>query len=162
MTVLFGRTILVIAWVWVVCKFGVEWNRSRHHEIRRQQEAVFLVKTMCSKDTENLAREFAKCEEARVVIADGNKGVWMRAFERTFRSVAVDIVRETGALSMTTLSHALLVVLAMGLVGTISQFVTRRLRDADEFNVLSPMALSRMQTAVDVGPVGFIDMKKMN
>ena len=162
MNLSFGRTILVIAWVWVVCKFGVEWNRCQHHEHRRRQEAMLLVDTMCSKDTENLAREFAKCEEARVMIADGNKGVWMRAFERTFRSVAVDIVRETGALSMTTLSHALLVVLAMGLVGAISQFVTRRLREADEFNILSPMALSRLQTAVDVGPIGFIDMKKMN
>lgn len=157
-----GRTLLAIAWVWVVCKFGVEWNRSYQHETRRQQEASFLVKTMCSKDTENLAREFARCEEARITIADGKNGVWLRAFERTFRAVAVDVVRDTGALTMTTLSHALLVVVALGLIGSVSKFVTNRLRDVDELNVLSPLAMSRLQTAVDVGPVGYIDMKKMN
>ena len=157
-----AKALLAVAWLWVVCKFGVEWNRSFQHETRRQQEASFLVKTMCSKDTENLAREFARCEEARITIADGKNGVWLRAFERTFRAVAVDIVRETGALSMTTLSHALLVVIGLGLVGAVSTFVTNRLRDADELDVLSPLAMSRLQTAVDVGPVGFIDMKKMN
>lgn len=158
-----GRAVLVIAWVWVICKFGVEWNKSYQHESRRQREASFLVKTMCSMDTENLAREFAKCEEARVTIADGSRGTWLRAFERTFRSVAIDIVRETGALSVTTVSYALFVVVSLGLVGAVSKFITSRLRDVDELNVLSPMALSRLQTtAVDVGPIGFIDMKKMN
>jgi hypothetical protein len=159
---LVAKNLLVIAWVWVVCKFGVEWNKSFQHQTRRQQEASFLVKTMCSKDTENLAREFARCEEARITIADGKQGVWLRAFERTFRAVAVDVVKETGALSITTISHALLIIIGLGLVGAVSTFVTKKLRDADELDVLSPLAISRLQTAVDVGPIGYIDMKKLN
>lgn len=151
---------LGLIWIWLVSKFGVEWNRSFHHEQRRIDEAVLLVTTMCSMDTNNLAREFALCEEAHIVIADGQYGMWLRAFERTFRVVAMDVVRETGALSLATITNALLVVCAIGLFAVTCNVVTKHLNQPDDFDILSPMAQFRLQSATHLENIGYIDMKK--
>lgn len=153
---------LVLIWLWLISKLGVEWNRSRQHEKRRVDEATLLIATMCRVDTNNLAREFALCEEAHVLVEDGTHGMWLRAFERTFRVVAMDVVRETGALSLATITNALLVVCAMGLLAATCNIVTKYLNEPDDFNVLSPIAQNRLQSVInlELENIGYIDMKK--
>ena len=153
---------LVLTWLWVITKFGVEWSKCHRHEERRLQEAQFLVETLCDHDVKNLAHEFAKCEEARVTIAGGSHGVWMRAFQNTFTAVALQTIKDSGALSITTISNVLTIVVALAILGTTCNAVTKWLQTTDEnnFDVLSPLALSRLQNSVDLGPISYIDMKK--
>lgn len=152
---------LGLLWMWVISKCGVEWSKNLQHERRRIEEATLLVRTMCSVDTNNLAREFAKCEEAHITIADGHRVAWLRAFEHTLRAVALQVVQQTGALSLATIANALVIACGLGILGMTCSTITKYIESANDANTFSPMALARIQNSVDIGPVTYLDMKKI-
>lgn len=152
---------LGLVWVWVIARFGVEWSKNVEHEWRRIREATLLVETMCSVDKHNLAREFAKCEEAHVMIADGRRMAWLRSFERTLRVVAMQTVGQVGALSLATIANALAVVCAAGVLAVTCAYVTKQIEAANEDPMmrLSPLARARFEQSRG-GATVFLDMKK--
>jgi len=153
--------VLGLVWTWVVSKFGIEWSKNVQHEGRRIREATLLVKTMCSMDTDNLAREFAKCEEAHVMIADGQRMAWLRAFEHTIRVVALQTIGQLASLSLGTIANALAVVCGVGLLAISCSFVTKSIEasNGEPMHRLSAVARARYEEARS-GPTVCLDMKK--
>jgi hypothetical protein len=93
-----------------MAKIGVEWGKTNQTLQRRYDEAALLESVFCSRDTTNLANEFAKCENARVMLADTAMIRWLKTFERTLVEVAQHTARATGALTAGAISHGAMVV----------------------------------------------------
>lgn len=160
-SVMVAYVALGLIWAWVIAKFGIEWSKNVEHEWRRIREAALLVKTMCSVDTENLAREFAKCEEAHVMIADGRRMAWLRSFERTLRVVAMQTVGQVGALSLATIANALVVVCGVGVLAVSCSYVTKQIEAANDDPMLRLSAVARARFEQSrSGATVFLDMKK--
>ena len=133
---------LALAWAWFLARVGVEWSRHAQFERRRIEEAK-LVETMCSTALgANLAHEFAKCEDAHVTVANGGKVVWLRAFEKTVRTVSLQVAHQVGSVTVGALAHALLFVVAGGGMAIAATF--RREKDgmgrSAERRVRTPLA----------------------
>ena len=104
---------LALAWAWFLARIGIEWSRHAQFERRRIEEARLLVETMCSTALgANLAHEFAKCEDAHVTVANGGRVVWLRAFEKTVRTVSLQIAHQVGSVTVGALAHALVLSVA--------------------------------------------------
>lgn len=142
---------LAVAWVWVIARTSMEWNNHVQFERRRIEEARHLVETMCSTAIgANLAREFAKCEEAHVTVANGTKMVWLRAFEKTIRGVSLQIANHVGAMTVGALAHATLLLLVGGALLVGATVVARKMgwvETPTELDMLSPIAQARFQAS---------------
>lgn len=159
MTARMGYWLLALAWAWFLARIGVEWSKHAQFERRRIDEAKLLVETMCSTALgANLANEFAKCEDAHVTVANGGRVVWLRAFEKTVRTVSLQIAHQVGSVTVVALAHALLFVVAGGGLAIAATFVARKLgwtnAPIDDYELLSPIAQARLQSAVRIGYLG--------
>ena len=157
-----GYWLLALAWAWFLARVGVEWSKHAQFERRRIEEARLLVETMCSTALgANLANEFAKCEDAHVTVANGGRVVWLRAFEKTVRTVSLQIAHQVGSVTVGALAHALLFVVAGGGLMIAATFAARKVGwiDAtrDEYELLSPIAQARLQSSVRIGYLGHSD-----
>lgn len=147
---------LALAWAWFLARTGVEWSKHAQFERRRIEEARLLVETMCSTALgANLAHEFAKCEDAHVTVANGGRVVWLRAFEKTIRTVSLQIAHQVGSVTVGALAHALLFVVVGGGLAITATFVARKMgwvdSPRDEYELLSPLAQARLQSSVRIG-----------
>ena len=156
---------LALAWVWFLARIGIEWSKHAQFERRRIDEAKLLVETMCSTVLgASLAHEFAKCEDAHVTVANGGRVVWLRAFEKTIRTVSLQIAHQVGSVTVGALAHALLFVVAGGGLVVAATFVARKMgwtgAPTDEYELMSPIAQARLQSAVRIGYLEDVRDKK--
>jgi hypothetical protein len=143
--------ILALAWLWFVSIIGVEWTSNVTFEKRRMSEARLVVETVCSTiKGAGLAREFAKCEEAHIMLAD-SKLIWIKAFEKTIRNVAYKAVNMTGKISLAALGNIAMIMIAMAGVVVLCNTLTHAIEGSREIDVFSPIAQARLHSYVDLG-----------
>ena len=157
---------LALAWAWFLARIGIEWSRHAQFERRRIEEARLLVETMCSTALgANLAHEFAKCEDAHVTVANGGRVVWLRAFEKTVRTVSLQIAHQVGSVTVGALAHALVLSVASAGLIVAATLVARKMGwtetdSRDEYDLLSPVARARLESGVRIEYLGDVSRDK--
>jgi hypothetical protein len=156
--------LLGIGWVWLVSKVAVQWHYHFGFESRREQEANMLVNAVCNTvEGASLANEFAKCEEARIILRD-TRVVWMKAFEKTLESTFAQVMVFFGSASLSMTWNFALSALLVSAVGLVCKFTTEVLeRDRGGIELFSPIARHRLlaPSFVDIGNYQ-LEEKKMH
>jgi len=156
----------LVGWLWLVNKIAIEWLSSIAFEQNRLKEAELVIMSVCSTfEGASLGYEFIKCAEARVLLE--NKGlVWMRAFERTIKTVASETLQVAGSMTFSAIGHvAIFMILASGtaLMFTVAQERALRIaaRSSGEIDMYSPAAQARMKPWVEMGQLSYyVDVNK--
>jgi len=147
------HSLLALFVVWVVSKIGIEWTRTIHYEQRRVLEARMLSSTMCaSVEGANLAREFAMCEQAHIAMMEGNEMIYMRAFDKTMRSLCEQLAQNFGSLSLIGTLHAIIFLFLLIAGYMVYNNMQTFLHDTAPSSVYSMIAQNRMQSYIDVTP----------
>jgi hypothetical protein len=148
--------VFIVAWIWVVTTVGVEWSFNLGFEQRRILEAKYIVEHVCNTVLgASLAREFAKCEEAQIILMDESI-VWKKAFIKTIETVCRVAFEKAGTVSIQMVCNGGLLILSLGALGVLAKAITYALTEADERDVLSPIAQHRLLET------NFIDMSNID
>lgn len=146
---------LFVGSLWILAKFSVQWHYHIGFECRRQQEARLLVEAVCDTvEGASLANEFAKCEQARIIMRN-TKVVWIKAFEKTLETTlaqAIELFSRTSATTAWNVSVCTALVCGLGLMCKFTTDVLQR--DRTDVDLFSPIAQHRMlaPSYIDVGP----------
>jgi hypothetical protein len=140
--------------LWLLIKFSVQWHYHVGFESRRQQEARLLVEAVCNTvEGASLANEFAKCEQARIILGNG-KVVWMKALEKTFESTIYQAIDVLSRISANTAWNVLICAGLVCATGVMCSFTTEFLqKKTNEIDLFSPVAQQRLLASsfVDIG-----------
>lgn len=152
-----GAVALFLGSLWMIAKFAVQWHYHIGFESRRQQEARLLVEAVCDTvEGASLANEFAKCEQARIIMRN-TRVVWVKAFEKTMESTLAQALEVFGRTSATTAWNVSLCAALVCGIGLMCKFTTDVLqRGSTDMDLFSPIAQHRMLATsyVDVGSPG--------
>jgi hypothetical protein len=148
----------VLAWLWVCSNVSIEWTLNKAYEDRRREEAYFVVRNVCDTiEGASLAGEFAKCEDARIILMDTTRRmVWMKAFRKTVETVIDQTLALSGRLTLQMFWNCALLVLMLGGLGKLCDAMARSIGERDERDVLSPVARHRLLES------SYIDMRRID
>lgn len=159
-----GYLLLGVGCVWMTSKLAVQWHYHLGFETRREQEARMLVQAVCNTvEGASLANEFAKCEQARIILMD-TKVVWIKAFEKTLEATLSQIIDFFSRTSLTTAWNFSLCAALLCAIGLMCKFTTDVLqRDKNEMDLFSPVAQHRIlaPSSLNMGRHAAVENKKI-
>jgi hypothetical protein len=145
-----GIVASVVLWSCLVVRFLKSCAASAATERRRYEEAKMLVELVCSNvEGATLAHEFARCEEASMLVKSATVSA-LRVADRAMANMVVEVVdmAKQGAVATAQLAVAGALLLHAP-AAFFSAFGQQR--EARQAEMYSAMARSRMARALDIG-----------